>query len=936
MTTDFTGSFFPNPLKLFDKDNDGSSLHQLNIFGSDPFDSYDTPDVITDASSEKNQPVDNHDQPENQEPDDIWSLDQLNQTPSHKPPTRSWETYQDPSFREPPSAYLSETGAKGFDAILAQQERVSGIGSSGRIVRNDVFFRSLFLLGLGWNSMFFRYNHEKGKFEKYPADIRISGISLYALDNVVHGIQKCGTDMMRVRAFVRSIAAKSIESSALSTLASAAAIIVYTLEDLLSKHFADFEHRVSLLQVKVLFQRCGELVGVLANLLEAAESAESDSQAISVTLERVAYFSQQYTWLERILNELVVRVTQPWRDFVEAWIGLRSEEATFTGLLKNNDSFVKLDHVEEPWKLGSKPVRAEYRYQPDRIPLFIPAEQAALIFESGRSLRLLKRSHPQHPIANEDMLRGTAPPKLQCAITWSDIERIQNNAHQYEAKLRAEILRYNRGETATKQMTDNQTSSANNAPEADDALAGTFQMLDFDNEQQTTALPTNRSSEEDDRLCRLLNDSSEQEANHEDIFGPELPYAFYLSLAPVITSQALLIDFSCLHLLFKEHGVRHHLTAQWRFQLLGDGFFTCRLSNALFAPDMGSAERKSGVARGDVHTGLRLGNRDTWPPASSELRLVLTNLLDECNNSSPEGDVHKAKTGEDLDDDKELPGGLSFAIRNLSDEELVKCKDPNAIEALDFLRLQYKPSVVLETIFTSRSLDQYDILFKHLLRLIRMITVVHGLVRDSTARTSQTGDSRNPYQRFRIEAQHFILTLSEYCFTVGIGSTWNRFQHTLSKIEHSLDRGDIDATIEAAQSVPHFRQLHEDILDQILFALFLSKRHVQVAKLLESIFAIILAFAPFSKLDGTNGVRNGRHEEAVLKLYASFRKRVVGFVRYLRQLDGGRTAVSSSKKSTGRSAGPAAGAALTSNTSRADPTTVFEYLLVRFDMKQYY
>lgn len=913
---DLTGEFFKNPLKLFEK-NDDSSPYQLNIFGTDPFESYQSSDATTDAASESQVGNADHAQDDIQALEDIWSLDQLSRVPEYKPKLRSWENYYDPSFQEPISTSFSESGAKGFDAALSHQATTSGLEDSGRVVRNEIFFQALFRLGLGWNSIFFRYNHQKRRFEKDPIDIRISGVSLPTLNSMVDEIQQCGTDILRVRTFVCSNAVKSNELPALFTFASAAAVIVYTLETQISRHFANLNYSISLLRIKLLFQRCGELVGALVSMVDAVEKATSDAQAISIILDRAAYFSQRYVWMERLFNEMVIRVTQPWLNFVEAWIGLRSEEPTFVELMKSGRNFVELEHVEETWRINSRPARIEYRYHPDQIPSLIPAEQAQLIFESGRSLRLLKRSHPQHPIVNNGILCSALPPRLHCAIAWPDIERIQSRAQEYEAKLRAEILKYNRGKIPEN------TADSFKSPDlanVDGTFNNTYEMFDIDDRQHMTGLLASCSSVENDKLGLLLDATSEQVDGNEGSFGPELTSALYLSLAPVISSQALLIDFSCLHLLFKEHKIRDHLTLQWRFQLLGDGFFACRLSNVLFDPQMESGERRLGVMRSGVHTGLRLGSRDTWPPASSEIRLVLISLLSECYSADEDGHV----TADTLEhDDKELPGGLSFSIRDLNDEELVKCKDPNAIEALDFLRLQYKPSSVLEIILTFHSLHQYDMLFKHLLRLLRMVSVVKGLIRDSTSRSSLVGDTRNIIQKFRIEAQHFVLAVSDYCFNIAIGSTWQRFQDTLSRIEHCLDKGDIDGTIEAAQSVPRLREFHENTLDQMLFALFLSKRHDQVAKLLESVFGTILAFAPFSKLDGVSGVRYEKgNEEAVVRLYASFRKRVGAFVRFLRQLDGGKSA-SSSKRSMGGSSG-------------AGPMNVFEHLLVRLDMKRYY
>jgi hypothetical protein len=445
----------------------------------------------------------------------------------------------------------------------------------------------------------------------------------------------------------------------------------------------------------------------------------------------------------------------------------------------------------------------------------------------------------------------------------------------------------------------------------------------MDNERIISGSVLDQKALANENVNQLLQTAREPVSDFVDAasrFGPELSSALYLSLAPVITSQAQLIDFSYLHHLFKEHNVRHHLDLQWRFQLLGDGSFASRLTHSLFDPEMESGERKKGVVRSGVHTGLRLGSRDAWPPASSELRLVLIGLLGDCYFSE-EDPENSEKT--DKKPDNELPGGLSFAIRELTDEEIERCRDPNAIEALDFLRLQYKPPEALEALITAKSLKRYDRLFKHLLRLLRMVSVVKGLVRDSTNRGSMSGDVRNVFQKFRIDAQHFVLAISDYCFHVGIGSIWDQFQKTLTRIERCLDRGDIDGTIEVAHSVPRLRDFHENILDQMLFAFFLSKRHAQAAKLLDSIFGTILAFSPLSKADGLSGLRH-ESEGTVLHLYSTFRKQTSAFVGYLRALDTGKA----SSKSMGKSE------SLLS--SRADTTSVFEHLRVRLDVRDYY
>ncbi|PLB43577.1 putative gamma-tubulin complex component GCP6 [Aspergillus steynii IBT 23096] len=911
---DVTSSFFKSPLDLFNGKE--PKLPSLNPFEFDPFDLEQQPESTVDASSDGRSIID-ADQQEDDVLEDIWGPETFSHYFGNQRTLKSWESYQHRWHREPPSAYFSESGAKGFDGSLARQSAPKDPGDPQRIVRNDVLFQSLFKLGLGWSSIFFRYNRDRRKFEQVLGNIRITGVSVLALRSLTDELLACGSDMQRIRDFLAKKPSKSRDLSALSALSSATAVIMYTLEKELTKHSKNL---VSLIQIKSLFQRSGELVSALANMVEAAEHAVSEAHLISIILGQAAHYSHTFGQLEDLFREVVVRIIEPFLSYVETWIGFRPETSALMELADKGKSFISLESHDEDAKGVSKTPRIDFRYRPDQMPSFIPTDQAQLIFESGQSLRLLRRFRPQHPLASTTSTAHSL--KLQCVSAWNDIERIQNKAYEYEKKLRTEILRYNNGEGLEEASTQSITHISSGDKD-NDVIADTFDLFDIDDEQNLKGLLANPSSIENDKIGQILKETETSDLalqqGHTSRFGPDLISSLYLSLAPLLSSQALLIDFSCLHLLFKEHKIRYHLTLQWRFQLLGDGYFTSRLSHSLFDPEMESGERKSGVVRGGVHTGLRLGSRDTWPPASSELRLVLIGLLNDCRNAD---DRSESSGNAEFRRDTELPGGLNFSIRDLTDEEIVKCKDPNAIEALDFLRLSYKPSDGLEEIITHQSLNKYDRLFKHLLRLLRMVSVVKGLIRDSTARDSLSGDTRNVLQRFRVDCQHFVLALGDYCFHIGVGSTWQRFQDTLSKIESCLDKGNVDGTIEAAQSVHRLRDYHEDILDQMLFALFLSKRHTEAAKLLEGIFSTILNFAPLSRLDGMRGVRH-ESEITVRRLYAVFRKQTSAFVGYLRNLDG----IKASSKSLGRSG--------TSFASR-DSTSVFEHLLARLDVKKYY
>ncbi|KAJ5314299.1 uncharacterized protein N7443_001183 [Penicillium atrosanguineum] len=885
-----------------DTDSKIDPIWKLNLFNTDSEQLESASNSIIDHSIDARSDAPTEPLPELGE-EDLWDLDLLQEKTGHIAPLKSWERYQDRSFQEPVSAYFSESGAKGFDAALARQS-TEGRDISGRLVRDDIFIRSLLRLGLGWSSAFFRFNQKKMAFERYMKDIRVSGVSLKVLDAAITQILQCGTNMQRVRVFVRTPPTKSEDISAIFTLRGIVAVIIYNLEQQILAHSRQV---VSLLQVTTLFGRCADIIGALVEFIDAVEKAVTDAQVISGVIQWATFFAQKFGWMENLAHEVVVQVTAPWFRFMEGWIGLRPEESALNDLLASGRTFVKEERHEDPGRLKSTPSRVEYNYLGSHMPSFIPKDQALSIFESGRSLRLLKKSHPQHPIARRDVLNRTGQLRLEYATSWADIERIQKRALEYESNLRTEILRYHK-EGSTAQPNTIESTQDTDEASSNDIVEKTFELFDIDDEKHSARCFRKPGTPV---LTPSLSAIDLGQTWHQ------------VSISHLLRLFLLRLNLSISHAsitFFKEHDVRHHLNLQWRFQLLGDGSFASRLSKSLFDPEMDSGERKAGQARGGVHTGLRLGSRDSWPPASSELRLVLIGILGDCYFSDTEPDQPDKAQNER---ENELPGGLNFSIRELTDEEIERCKDPNAIEALDFLRLQYKPPETLEALITSRSLKKYDRLFKQLLRLLRMVSVVKGLIRDSTSRESLTGDIRNVFQRFRIDAQHFVLAVSDYCFHVGIGSIWTNFQTTLSRIERCLDRGDIDGTIEAAHSVPRLRDYHEDILDQMLFALLLSKRHAHAAKLLDNIFSVILAFSLLSTAEGLSGLRH-ENEGAALHLYSTFRKQTSAFVGYLRRLDPGNSSAKSMAKS---------GAAFS---LQSEPMSVFEHLRVRLDMRDYY
>jgi hypothetical protein len=304
---------------------------------------------------------------------------------------------------------------------------------------------------------------------------------------------------------------------------------------------------------------------------------------------------------------------------------------------------------------------------------------------------------------------------------------------------------------------------------------------------------------------------------------------------------------------------------------MGDGVFVTRLSSALFDPNASTTERQLGVMRSGTGMGLKLGDRESWPPASSELRLALMGILSDCYQSSPEYRILQTGT---YGAGSDLPGSLSFAIRNLSKEEADQILDPNSLHALDFLRLQYSPPAPLNAVISPSSLEKYDSVFKFLLRLIRLVFVVAHLPRPK---------NRASITRFGAHARHFINGCAVYFFDTGVRETWSAFDAYLDERETHLATEDSDEVpdsgIKDLGSIDDLRREHEACLDRMLFALLLRRRQAKMMALLEEIFGAVLAFDKLCRGDG-------EVDTEVAGLLAAFEEKVGVFLTVCRGLVG--------------------------------------------------
>ena len=606
-----------------------------------------------------------------------------------------------------------------------------------------------------------------------------------------------------------------------------------------------------LLQLQSLLQGPGLVLSYIGEMKETVSDVESDHELLSKVYRFLQDMEHKELGLRQIGSQLLARISEPWLMSLSRWLGLPSVLKELpNGAPYGNKLLCHDDRtLSEQGKKSDSSHKIQHDFGASSIPGFISEEDAKIISGAGQGLQVIRSHKPEHPLARPDKFDLGNPVIPTWQFSWQDADRIVLQAKEYERRVAETIKKYH---TSNKHQNHPDIGSTS-YPSSKADISG-WSTEDFEAEIAASIAameeplhgspPGNLGLDSlPQTVMNYINSKQETAEVTSAAFAPPLSLVPVLSFNPIIYAQSRLVNHACLRLLFKEHKLRFHLSILHGSSLFGDGLFATRLSHALFNPELQSTQRRKGHFRSGVG-GLRLGYRESWPPAVSELCLALMGILADRFH---------------LDDDRErlsgferrLPGDLNFAIRNIPEHELKRCNDPHSVHALDFLQLKYRPPAPLEIVLTPSCLDKYDHIFKHLLRGTRMIYVVNQFSRMPLDRSSNKHRSNAINQRFRFEAHHIVTTTCGYFFD-GIRTNWAIFQHKLDTIETHLDdfnRGD-------EHGLEKLRAFHETVLDRIMFALFLRTRQTQLANLLQEIFSCVLLFARLLNNNTTTTTNN--------------------------------------------------------------------------------
>ncbi|KAI1172724.1 hypothetical protein F4777DRAFT_560641 [Nemania sp. FL0916] len=785
---------------------------------------------------------------------------------------KTWEGFLLPEIPHIAPLFIAEAGPLLYDTAILDKDDPLKLGNTDHlVVQTSPYLGALFALTLGRGSVFFVWDAKKASFIPAVKEMRISGFSTGVLQGLQDSCLQCGTTTRFLSSYVQ-LTYRTRLSPAKVALARAADILLLAIQQQLGKH----EKQVrSLLQLQSLVEPVRTILVLLRDLVRNVSRIRTDEQVLSQVFKETEVLEINHLHLRALMCEVLRRVTEPWVDFAEKWIGVRSEDGFPITKDGPGKSFVRVENISRIDDLGFEVEERDYVLDEAGIPSCMPPDIALVMFEAGKNLRLLRTHHPNHPLCHAGVIATSRPPPMKWLFEWRSIQNLENEVRRYEKAMLQSILGMSPDAALSH---DGSVRVANeehgilrvfgkHGTDLESQLLASMKTLD---QAPPIAAAQDELSSLLEKCLSQQNDQVPSEVSNFDLHWSLIPLH---SFGPLAQAQAKLINREYMKLLFSAHGLKEHLRVQKEFQLLGNGMFCSRLCHALFDPDLETAERQAGVALNGGIMGLRMTGRETWPPASSELRLALMGVLSE-TYVPPSSAESNPPMAENVD----LPGDMSFALRDLSSEEIDKCMDPTSLEALDFLRLAYKTPPPLSSILTSVILVKYDKVFKLLLRVLRMLYVVGQLSRDTSKMERRGGGVGDVWLRFRFEAQHFVQSVAAYFFDTGVQVPWLEFERWLDGVQSDVERVDMNILNVQVVSPDKVREEHEKMLDRISNILLLRKRQQPILSLLEDIFRLVLRFSRQVQLEVGGKVEGDASMAIIQDVYQSFKKKVGVFI----------------------------------------------------------
>ncbi|KAK5109647.1 hypothetical protein LTR62_006884 [Meristemomyces frigidus] len=579
-----------------------------------------------------------------------------------------------------------------------------------------------------------------------------------------------------------------------------------TVLEAVETYITALDRIVSVLQLQEALQRPSQILQLVDRLINTLEPVSADDDAIVRLADAVSLENSSGSCLRDLNSRLLERSSRPWLTTLAGDVGLIQPIVSVASALP---SFRQTS--------GSLDIDVSATTHKSKTTRLLSSADSELVSSAKETVKMLRMHFPD----------TSCEPNHQ--LSWYGQALVINNDVELHI-----------GDP----MADVIHASSPADLQNDDIYKTDIQMFTEPADLSGPA-PDNLYASAWDALSGMEHDSTESRILKD--FNP------FDQIRSSVAEHAQTLNRALLSRLFNDRNLRLHLELQHGFQLLGNGEFVARLTTALFSPETQSAERRRGMIPTAQTMGLRLGVRggQRWPPASSELRLTLLGVLTEAYDGGKSND---------------LPGGMSFAIRGLSDADIDKVMDASSLYALDFLKLQYTAPRPLDELITPANLQVYDDVFRSMLRVLRVHYITVHM--RSTARNPPARHRAST--RFAQAAHHAVAALMSYFMDIGIAAPWTTLQLALDSAQASVIDRHHNGQVAG---ISDLRRIHNKCLESIRARLFLTRKQSAIRAAVDDVLEAVL------------GVAARQHNDtlATSALYSDFDSSVRALVDLLRR-----------------------------------------------------
>ncbi|KAG8762705.1 hypothetical protein FRC11_007938 [Ceratobasidium sp. 423] len=553
---------------------------------------------------------------------------------------------------------------------------------------------------------------------------------------------------------------------------------------------------------------------------------------------------------------------------------------------------------------SSRPVKSLVSGNKIDLPSFFSERSKLVLGSAARALDILRRADPEHPLCQTDWA-WSGP---DWGWFDKDLHAVDAHAQKHISNVRKELKElYSPIDDATASVVESEESELLSVSDKEDVPppsepTETATSVPPPPKQARVYKPELAAFSIFDQppgshIAVPTKDTSAAQfiSNGPRVLplsAPTLPLLVDATLLALPLAHSRLVSSALFRVFTGRLAFKTHLKVLRGFLLGDDPVFWSRLRGALFE-ESGIASVSTAVGRGiragvrvrlgisdttrdyiaderaeregrsrEWGVGLAVGLSDregagTWPPGGAELGLRLRHVIDDAlevgwgAGSTSDSDDEESESDREKDPGrfvlKETSWRLGFILRDLEEESLegrARWLNPNAIEALDFLCLDYKPPDPIDAIITLDIRHKMHRIFTFLLRLLRVETVTRILF--NTVFQEEALDNPPILLVARFKIQSFISSLIGYVKDMAIGSHWDSFLAKLGEIERedeSKGESTLPRDLKKERITSDIFAVHSHLsntLDQILEACLLRARQRGVGNALKECMEAVL------------------------------------------------------------------------------------------------